>query len=210
MLLPAREGIFTFAVVVRGGQYNEVAYTLNGLSLNDPYTNTRSVGLAQNAVQEVSVSTGTFSAEFGNALSGVVNYVTKEGGEKFSFSVRAYSGDYATSRTDLFKNQDKIDAFNRGRVEATLGGPIPITESTRFFFSGIFEDFKGTYYGYRLYNPTDSYLTPDNFRSTDPRYGDATGAYFFDPFSPTSNGMPTGHRYQNGRSTIICQFYKNK
>ena len=78
------------SIHIRGGKGNEVAYTLSGLSLNDPYGNLRSVGLASNAVQEVSVSTGTFSAEFGNALSGVVNYVTKEGANDFTFSLRAY------------------------------------------------------------------------------------------------------------------------
>ncbi|OGV06593.1 MAG: hypothetical protein A2499_16980 [Stygiobacter sp. RIFOXYC12_FULL_38_8] len=180
------------SIHIRGGYGNEVAYTLNGLSLNDPYGNARAVGLATNAVQEASVSTGTFSAEFGNALSGVVNYVTKEGGEKFAFSARGYGGDFATSRTNLFTNLDEIDALNVGRVEATLGGPIPITETTRFFFSGILENYKGTYYGYRLYNPSDSYLTPDNFKSTDPRFGNATGAYLFNPFSSNSNGLPNG------------------
>ncbi|NJD21495.1 MAG: TonB-dependent receptor [Melioribacter sp.] len=182
------------SIHVRGGYGNEVAYTLNGLSLNDPYGNSRAVGLATNAVQEASVSTGTFSAEFGNALSGVVNYVTKEGGETFTFSVKGYGGDYATSRTDLFNNLNKIDYFNSGRVEATLGGPIPITQSTRIFFSGVFENYKGTYYGYRLYNPSDSYLTPDNFKSTDARYGNATGAYFFNPFDPNGNGLPSGDK----------------
>lgn len=182
------------SIHVRGGYGNEVAYTLNGLSLNDPYGNSRAVGLATNAVQEASVSTGTFSAEFGNALSGVVNYVTKEGGESFTFSVKGYGGDYATSRTNLFNNLDKIDYVNSGRIEATFGGPIPLTQSTRIFFSGVFENFKGTYYGYRLYNPSDSYLTPDNFRSTDTRYGNATGAYFFNPFDPNSNGLPSGDK----------------
>lgn len=182
------------SIHVRGGYGNEVAYTLNGLSLNDPYGNSRAVGLASNAVQEASVSTGTFSAEFGNALSGVVNYVTKEGANDYTFSLRAYGGDYVTSRTALFTNLDKIDALNRGRIEGTFGGPIPITESTRFFFSGILENFKGTFYGLRLYNPSDSYLTPDNFKSSDTRNGDATGAYVFNPFSPTSNGLPTGDK----------------
>jgi len=180
------------SIHVRGGYGNEVAYTLNGLSLNDPYGNSRAVGLASNAVQEASVSTGTFSAEFGNALSGVVNYVTKEGANDFTFSLRAYGGDYVSSRTNLFTKIDKLDVVNRGRVEATAGGPIPITESTRFCFSGVFENFKGTYYGYRLYNPTDSYLTPDNFNSKDSRYGDATGAYVFNPFDKNGNGLPTG------------------
>ncbi|MCU7493883.1 MAG: TonB-dependent receptor [Ignavibacteria bacterium] len=180
------------SIHVRGGYGNEVAYSLNGLSMNDPYGNSRAVGIATNAVQEVSVSTGTFSAEFGNALSGVVNYVTKEGSDKYSFSLRGYAGDYVTNRTDLFYNLDKIDPVNRGRVEATAGGPIPYLAGTNFFVSGIFENFKGSYYGIRKYNTTDSYLAPNGFRSTDPRYGDATGAYFFNPYTPGSNGLPTG------------------
>ncbi|MCK5086887.1 MAG: TonB-dependent receptor, partial [Melioribacteraceae bacterium] len=45
---------------IRGGFGNETAYTLNGVSIIDPYNNRKSVGLATNAVQEVSVSSGTF------------------------------------------------------------------------------------------------------------------------------------------------------
>jgi hypothetical protein len=180
------------SIHIRGGYGNEVAYTLNGLSLNDPFGNSRAVGLASNAVQEASVSTGTFSAEFGNALSGVVNYVTKEGSDKYTFSLRSYGGDYLSSRNNLFTNIERIDALNRGRVEATLGGPVPLTSGIRFFVSGIYENYKGGYYGYRLYNPYDSYLTPDNFKSTDTRHGSATDPYYFNPFDGSSSGLPTG------------------
>ncbi len=181
---------------VRGGYGNEIAYTLNGISLNDPYGNMNSIGLATNAVQEVSVSTGTFSAEFGNALSGVVNYITKEGGNKLNFSLRGYAGDYATSRSDLFSSQiGKIDPLNRGRLEATLGGPIPISNDLHFYVSGIFENYKGDLYGQKLYEPTDSYLTPDNFSSSDPRHGLSTGPYYFHPYNdfPDTAGLPTGN-----------------
>lgn len=180
------------SIHVRGGYGNEVAYSLNGLSMNDPYGNARSVGIATNAVQEVSVSTGTFSAEFGNALSGVVNYVTKEGGDKYTFSLRGYSGDYVTNRTDLYNNLQKIDVLNNSRLEATLGGPVPFAGATNFFISGISENFKGSYYGMKLYNPTDSYLSRDNFKSSDPNYGSATKSYIFNPYAQGSNGLPTG------------------
>ncbi|MGE5429853.1 MAG: TonB-dependent receptor [Syntrophomonadaceae bacterium] len=180
------------SIHVRGGYGNEVAYSLNGLSMNDPYGNGRSVGIATNAVQEVSVSTGTFSAEFGNALSGVVNYVTKEGADKYSFSVRGYAGDYVTTRKDLFYHLDDIKPLNRGRLEATTGGPVPFLSGTNFFVSSIFENFQGSYYGRRFYNTTDSYLSPDNFRSTDPRYDLATEAYVFNPYTKGSSGLNTG------------------
>lgn len=180
---------------IRGGRSNEIAFTLNGISLNDPYENMSSIGIATNAVQEVSVSTGTFSAQYGNALSGVVNYVTKEGGEKYNFSLKGYAGDYlvfGNQRKDLFPQIEKLDFLNRARGEATFGGPIPFLKDGRFYLSGVFENFKGIYAGQRLYMPSDSYLTPDNFSSTDSRKGKSTDAYFFNPYSPTSDGNPTG------------------
>ncbi|PID59340.1 MAG: hypothetical protein CR986_06235 [Ignavibacteriae bacterium] len=180
------------ALHVRGGRSNEVSYQINGLSINDPYGNTRAVGVATNAVQEVSVSTGTFSAEFGNALSGVVNYVTKEGSDKYSFSLRGYTGEYLSSRDELFYNVDDFDPLNRKRVEATFGGAIPFSSKTKFFISGILEDHKGLYYGKRIYNTTDSYLTAEAFKIKDYRSGSASKPYFFNPFSNDSSGLPTG------------------
>ncbi len=181
------------SIHIRGGFGNEISYTLNGVSLNDPYGNNRSVGLATNAVQEVSLSAGTFSAEYGNALSGVVNYVTKEGGDKYSFSLRGYAGDFVSDRTDLLDNIDAIDPLNRGRMEATFGGPIPGTnKKLKVFASGVYENFKGNIYGKRIYNPSDSYLTREAFNGDDPRNGVFTDPYFFNPYNENSNGLPTG------------------
>ena len=184
---------------MRGGFSNETAYTLNGVSLNDPYNNRKSVGLATNAVQEVSISSGTFSAEYGNALSGQVNYVTKEGGNDFTFSLRGYAGDYVTDRTDLYANIDDIDPLNRSRLEATIGGPL-IFNPLKFFISGVYENYGGLYYGQRLYNTTDSYLSREAFDSgtetngdpKDERFGDSGDPYWFNPYSTDTTGLPTG------------------
>ncbi len=177
---------------IRGGRGDEIAFTLNGISLNDPYGNQNSIGIATNAVQEVSVSTGTFSAQYGNALSGVVNYVTKEGSEKYTFGLRGYFGDYLSSRDNLFTNINEINPVNRARTELTLGGPIPVPGDAKFYVSGVFENFMGRLYGKRLYNPTDSYLSRESFKSTDTRYGSSTDPYYFNPFSTGGNGLPTG------------------
>lgn len=186
---------------VRGGYGNEIAFTLNGVSVNDPYGNSGAIGIATNAVQEVSVSTGTFSAEYGNALSGVVNYITKEGGSDYSFSLRGYSGDNFTNRTSLYTDEiSKIDPLNHSRLEGTFGGPLPFGDKVRFYFSGVYENYKGDIYGQNLYNPSDSYLTPDNFKSTDSlrteggKYTKSTDPYFFNPYSSNTNGLPTGNK----------------
>jgi outer membrane receptor protein involved in Fe transport len=180
---------------VRGGYGNEIAFTLNGITLNDPYGNTNPIGVATNAIQEVSVSTGTFAAQYGNALSGVVNFVTKEGGERYSIGLRGYAGDFLTNRTELFSNLDDIDPLNRARLEGTFGGPFPFIKDARFYVSSVYENFNGSLYGIRLYRPTDSHLSRDNFTgSGDERSGSSTAPFWFNPYNPQGDGLPTGDR----------------
>ncbi len=204
---------------VRGGRSNEISYTLNGLSINDPFNNLGSVGVATNALQEVSVSTGTFSAEYGNALSGVVNYVTKEGGAHYTGSIRTYSGDYVSNHSDVFPDIQKVDPFNQYRLEGTLGGPIPLTSNNNltFYASGVYQRNNGYLYGKRIYNTTDFYVSRDqlNWSSstdhngvmninpttgdttyTDPRAGALNDPYYFNPLNKSrydSLGLPSGN-----------------
>ncbi|MDP1675726.1 MAG: TonB-dependent receptor [Bacteroidota bacterium] len=173
------------ALHVRGGRSNEIAFTLNGISVNDPYNNLSSIGVATNAVQEVTVSTGTFSAEYGNALSGIVNYVTKEGGSKNSGSVKVLTGDYYSKRTDVFPHIDKFQPLNNGRVEATLGGPTLLDELS-FYLSGVYDRTNGYLYGNRIYNPKDMFVTRDEFTKRYP-YLNLDGSPHMDP---TNAGFP--------------------
>lgn len=66
---------------IRGGRSSEVSYNVNGVSTVNPFDFSRTVTISTNAVQELSVVSGTFNAEYGNALSGIVNTVTKEEGQ---------------------------------------------------------------------------------------------------------------------------------
>jgi outer membrane receptor protein involved in Fe transport len=180
---------------IRGGLGNEIAYTLNGISINNPYGNTRSVGIATNAVREVSVSSGTFSAEYGNALSGVVNYVTKDGGSTWTGSLKQYFGDHVSTHKDLFYNIDKINPTNVNRTEATLSGPL-LGEDMTFFASGVYNWNGGSLYGQRIYLPTDSYLSREGFPSGDPRRGSPSAAYYFGPLVHDTTdlvGLPSGN-----------------
>jgi outer membrane receptor protein involved in Fe transport len=142
---------------IRGGRSNEIGYTVNGVSIVNPYDNTRSVDVAKNAIQELSVISGTFNAEYGNALSGIVNTVTKEGGKEYVATASFYAGDYVSNRDDVFTNISDVDALNNEVVELTLSGPIPgIKDYASFFMSGRYESHGGRYFGIRQHNPTDS------------------------------------------------------
>jgi len=170
------------ALHVRGGRSNEISFTLNGISINNPYNNLSSIGVATNAVQEVTVSTGTFSAEYGNALSGVVNYVTKEGGSNLSGSVRALTGDYYSTDEAVFPHLKAYRPFNVGRLEGTFGGSTPI-EDLKFYLSGVYARSNGYLYSNRIYNPTDMYVTRDEFTKRIP-YLDSLGNIYYDPNNP--------------------------
>jgi outer membrane receptor protein involved in Fe transport len=142
---------------IRGGRSTEIAYNVNGVSAINPYDFGRTVQISTNAVQEVSVVSGTFNAEYGNALSGVVNTITREGGSKYTGTLSYYTGDYISSSTDVFYNVDDIDPVNNQVFEGTFGGPIPLLEDNfSFFFSGRYNNDKGYLYGIRQHTVFDS------------------------------------------------------
>jgi hypothetical protein len=67
------------AIHIRGGRTSEVAYWVDGVSVSDAYDGGQAVQVDNNAVQELQVISGTFNAEYGQAMSGIVNIVTKDG-----------------------------------------------------------------------------------------------------------------------------------
>jgi outer membrane receptor protein involved in Fe transport len=142
---------------IRGGRSTEISYAVNGVSISNPFDNTRSVSIATNAIQELSVVSGTFNAEYGNALSGIVNTVTKEGSSKYKGFASFYTGDYISSHDDIFYNINDINPLNNYVGEFTFSGPIPLLENyLTFFISGRYNDDGGYLYGKREQLPTDS------------------------------------------------------
>lgn len=67
----------------RGGRGGEVIYLVDGAPVRDPLNGGFNGQVDKYAIQELQVLTGGFNAEYGQALSGVVNIVTKEGGPEY-------------------------------------------------------------------------------------------------------------------------------
>ena len=109
----------------RGGRSNEVNYMVDGILVSESfYHEDQTVQVNPDAVEEVEVITGTFNAEYGAAMSGVVNVITKEGSNKFRVSGSIHGGNYLTSHTDKFIGLEATD-FNRiGDYSLNLSGPI--------------------------------------------------------------------------------------
>jgi len=72
------------ALHARGGRSGEVTYLIDGVPQRDPLSGSFTGQVDKYAIEELQVLTGGFNAEYGQALSGVVNIVTKEGGNKLS------------------------------------------------------------------------------------------------------------------------------
>ena len=70
----------------RGGRTGEVSYLVDGVPVNDVYDQSFAFQVENQAIQEVQVISGTFNAEYGQAQSGVVNIVTRDGGDRYAAS----------------------------------------------------------------------------------------------------------------------------
>lgn len=142
---------------IRGGRSTEIAYNVNGVSAVNPFDFSRTVQISTNAVKELSVVSGTFNAEYGNALSGVVNTITKEGGNKYLGTLSYYTGDFVSGNDKVFNNINDLNPINNQVFEGTFGGPIPLLEDNfSFFLSGRYNNDKGYLYGIRQHTVYDS------------------------------------------------------
>jgi outer membrane receptor protein involved in Fe transport len=140
---------------MRGGRATEISYMLNGISITDAFSGVAGMRVENNAVQEISVVSGTFNAEYGQAQSGIVNIVTKEGGEQYSGSVTAYLGSYLSPSHEYFMIQ-KFRPLSVQDYQGLINGPVPGLDMLRFFLSGRYLKDEGYLYGKRMFNVGDS------------------------------------------------------
>ncbi|MDJ0835445.1 MAG: TonB-dependent receptor [Acidobacteriota bacterium] len=110
---------------------------------DDNQNNFSSFILIEDSIQETAVLTSGISAEYGHFSGGVINTVTKSGGNRLAGSLRLQVTNPAwTSRNPLQQNFDFEDDMN-DLVSATLGGPI-IKDKLWFFFAGQENENSGT------------------------------------------------------------------
>jgi len=118
---------------IRGGRYNEVAYYVDGFSQQDPLTGLSSTAINQSAIQEMTVLTGGFNAEYGRIMSGAVNVITREGGS-------AYEGAFEAITDNLGGDWVGADKYDYNVYDISLGGPglvAPIFgDKVNFYMSG--------------------------------------------------------------------------
>jgi len=112
---------------VRGGRSGEVSMRIDDVPV-DNVGGGGAISVSSMAVEATQLVTGGMDAEYGSAMSGVINVTTRTGGENFEGGIRYM--------TDDFGRQDKTYT-NYDRFEFGFGGPTPIKKLT-YFCAGDF------------------------------------------------------------------------
>ena len=141
---------------IRGGRSGEVLYLVDGVPILDPFANVLTINVPNNVIKQLDLVAGTFNAEYGNAMSGVVNIVTDEGSNKLEGTFSAYTGDRVSKHTDIFPLIDRIDPTSTNEVLFNLTGPI-LPKLAKFFIGTRWFREKGWLYGFNVYTPTDQF-----------------------------------------------------
>ena len=113
---------------------NEI--TVDGADNVNTVTGSQRSTPPQESVQEFRVVNNGFGAEYGRALGGIVNIVTKSGGNEFHGTVYDYLQNNATDARSLLQPSPDDDTLRQNQFGASLGGPI---EKDKFFFFTNYE-----------------------------------------------------------------------
>ncbi len=145
----------------RGGRTSEVTFLIDGQPVENPINNSFG-GLIDNyAIRELQVLSGTFNAEYGQAMSGIINIVTNDGSEDFKAKVEYTSPqlnespyrkpnalvrdanpiyDSQTEARLFYHETDGLDEVDpvfpyEGNITGFFSGPLPAGIGS-WFFSG--------------------------------------------------------------------------
>jgi hypothetical protein len=114
----------------RGGRAGEVQYQVDGVSVNNAYDNKSTLKLDRSLLEEVQVISGTFDAEYGQAMSGVVNAVLRRGGEKLHWDAEVYTGGPVYGANAGRIVDSKIRPNSQVNFQASLSGPTTLPKTS--------------------------------------------------------------------------------
>jgi len=152
---------------VRGGREREVAYFIDGATATIPYVQigttgrgiqnqdpreaeNPNIGVIQEAIEEVQMQAGGYTAEFGGANSAIVRTTMRSGGPTYKATLDYRTDDFAHSG-ETFLN---TSSYGYRNAVLTLSGPVPMVPKLRFFVAGQHNYMR---------NKTPTYVVPFKF-----------------------------------------------
>ncbi|MCK9408757.1 MAG: TonB-dependent receptor [Bacteroidetes bacterium] len=134
---------------VRGGKTNEVIYLIDGVPVQDYVAGGLGTELPKSSIGGMTIYTGGFEAEYGNAMSGVINVITKGGDNTHKMSFRFEKDNWIPSKWNK-----QVDQHNEG--EFSLGGPV--IPNTLFYLTATTVRFSNT----RWWQDMNKYFSSPN------------------------------------------------
>ena len=121
-------------IYIRGSRPDETGYVLEGANIKNIFSRDGGalVTVTPDALQEILVQAGGYTAEYGNANAGIVQQNFKTGGENYHFSIRAETDNFGNYPGDKF-----LGTYSYGYSDyvGTISGPI-ISNKVKLFLSG--------------------------------------------------------------------------
>lgn len=131
-----------FGASMNGAGSMETNYIIDGVQVNDPAYGTQGTTLLQDFIQEVDVKTGGYQAEYGRSTAGIINVVTKSGGNEFHGSVFANWSPFEATRNQIgsiFSIATQTKQNYNLDFGVDLGGPI--IKDKLWFYAGFAPQF---------------------------------------------------------------------
>ncbi len=153
-------------IYIRGGRRDEVGYFLEGANTRDEVDGRDAISVIPEALEEIQVEAGGYTAEFGGANSGIVRQTLKSGSEKFHFSVQAETDNFADT------GEQFLGTYSYGYSDyvLTASGPVPgFGNKLRFFVAGENEfrrDRQQRFWDGFNITHSDTYIDENNFPIT--------------------------------------------
>lgn len=170
------------SVHVRGGRPHEVKFLVGGVSTSLPTTNVNVMTIIHEAIEEIQVFAGGYTADMGNANAGIVKTEIKGGTQNLKGSLEF--------RTDGFRDpalgKRVLGTYNYGHnaVVATIGGPI--SEKVKFFIAGQYENRKDSEV---RFSEGFAFEGKVNNNPNDPTNKDTVDLVYPDGFTPNTSDM---------------------
>ena len=178
---------------VRGGRNDEVGFYLEGAVTRDAFNGTNAAKVIPDALEEINLQAGGYTAEYGGANAGIIRQTLRSGTPDYHFSIQGETDNFADPGDQL------LDTYSYGYSDYTMtaSGPVPFTNNKlKFFFAG-----ENIYQEDRIVRFWDGF---DFYHESDPTKMDDTHFPIVNTDHADTDSFPSLHMY-DGRVPFAHQ-----
>ncbi len=126
---------------IRGGRHDELGWMVDGFNVSDAFDGDPMIQVIPNAIEEITLHPGNFSAEYGGKMSGMADITLKTGGPIYKITGEIISDDFWAFKDKRGAYEilgiDKLYSYGYSDYVLTASGPVlPKYDKLRFFIAG--------------------------------------------------------------------------